>query len=314
MRLLRGVQATRCLSSQTVATIGNFDGLHRGHQALLKALKHAAARQNLPTLVVLFEPQPHEYFQGDNAKARLTSLREKLLLLSQLGIDYACCLSFNHTLSKMTANTFAKEIIFSKLQVKELLIGEDFRFGAGREGNVALLTDIAKAVGAGVVVYPEVLFERTRVSSTRIRAALHESQFELAQTLLGRPYSLSGRVMKGDALGRTFGVPTANLKLSRITPPMVGVFCVEVKRADGRVYRGVANLGKRPTVKGLTYRLEVHLFDFDKSLYGEVLEVFFLHRLRGELKFPSLEALIKQIKADIAQARALFSGLNRVLT
>jgi riboflavin kinase / FMN adenylyltransferase len=309
MRLLRGIQAATGLGSDTVATIGNFDGIHCGHQALLEALKKEANRQNLPTLVVLFEPQPHEYFQGPSASTRITNFNEKWRILSQFKIDYVCCLRFNHALAMMKAHDFAKHIIFSTLRVKTLFIGEDFRFGAERAGDVTLLKQIAMHQHAQLEIYPDVVSESMRISSTRIRAVLKAGLLKEAVTLLGRPYSMYGRVVMGAQLGRTFGVPTANIKLGRAQRPITGVFCVTVKRDNGLTYHGVANVGSRPTVDGLTHRLEVHLFDFDGLLYGEHLEVLFLHRLRGEVKFPSLEALIAQIKADIVEARALFPRL-----
>ncbi|MDF1646978.1 MAG: bifunctional riboflavin kinase/FAD synthetase [Legionellaceae bacterium] len=309
MRLLRGIHGAIALNLDTVATIGNFDGVHAGHQTLLQALKDEAHRQNLPTLVVLFEPQPHEYFQGSSASARLTNFKEKWRALSSFDIDYLCCLPFNQALASMSADDFARQLIFSKLRVKTLFIGEDFRFGAGRTGDIHLLKRVADEVNATLQVYPDVVLKSARISSTRTRDALKKGLLTEAAMLLGRPYSMYGRVVMGNQLGRTFGVPTANIRLARSVLPMTGVFCVKVRRSNGLIYQGVANLGCRPTVDGLAHCLEVHLFDFEGLLYHEHLEVFFLHQLRGEVKFPSLEALIAQIKADIAEARALFPRL-----
>ncbi len=312
MRLLRHIQVqdATCLPVDTVATIGNFDGVHCGHQALLQALKREAHRQHLPTLVVLFEPQPHEYFQSTPEPAvistRLTSLTEKWRMLATMNIDYVCCLRFNQSLAAMSADDFAEEIIFSRLRVKQLFIGEDFRFGAGRAGNIKLLEKTASNAGAALKIYPEVKSGNNRISSTRIRKMLKQGMLDEAKMLLGRSYSLYGRVVMGEQLGRTFGVPTANIQLRQRALPMTGVFCVTVKRSNGGTYQGVANLGRRPTIDGLSNRLEVHVFDFEGSLYHEHLEVFFLHRLRDEVKFPSFEALIQQIKADVVEARAFF--------
>ena len=309
MRLLRGAEKAAVLNTDTVATIGNFDGVHGGHQALLQALKDIGQRKNLPTLLVLFEPQPHEYFKGLSASARLTHFKEKWRLLSQFKIDYVCRLRFDTQLASMSADTFARDLIFSKLRVNTLLIGEDFRFGAGRSGDVRFLKKIADEAGAALQIYADVMSQDVRISSTQIRKCLKQGMFTEAATLLGRAYSMYGRVVFGAQLGRTFGVPTANINPGRAVLPMTGVFCVKVRRSNGLMYHGVANLGRRPTVDGLTNRLEVHLFDFEGSLYHEHLEVFFLHQLRGEVKFPSLEALIAQIKTDIAEARALFPRL-----
>ena len=259
--------------------------------------------------MVLFEPQPYEYFQGTAQSVRLTAFKQKWQLLRAFEIDYVCCLRFNHRLVSMSAEDFAEQLIFSKLQVKTLLIGEDFRFGAGRTGDIALLKKIANSVGADLDVYGDVCFEATRISSTAIRALLQHGQAQNAAKLLGRAYRMQGRVVVGQQLGRTFGVPTANIALKQTALPMTGVFCVQVRLNNGLIYQGVANIGRRPTVDGLNNCLEVHLFDFEGDLYHQYLDVFFLHQLREEVKFPSLEALIAQIKADIVEARALLPRL-----
>jgi riboflavin kinase / FMN adenylyltransferase len=311
MKLLRAVHGATSMPEQgTVATIGNFDGVHRGHQALLQALKAEGRRLNLPTLVVLFEPQPQEYFNPEKSSARLTNFKEKWRQLSQIGIDYIACLGFNNALASMPANVFAEDLIFSKFQTKSLFVGEDFRFGHGRTGDLALLKRLAAQKDCDVLVYSDVMLESARVSSTRIRGLLNAGRMRDAADLLGRPYSMYGRVVFGDGIGRTWGVPTANIQLKRLMLPFTGVFCVNVRRANGRMYQGVANVGRRPTIDGLTNRLEVHLFDFDGSLYHEHLEVYFLHKLRGEVKFASLDALISQIKTDILDAKTIFPRLE----
>jgi len=310
MKLLRSVRGVSMPEQGTVATIGNFDGVHRGHQALLQALKEEGRRLQLPTLVVLFEPQPQEYFQGTRAPARLTNFKEKWNQFSQLGLDYVARLGFNNALASMPADGFAEQFIFSAFQTQSLLVGDDFRFGRERTGDVALLKQLAEKWSCDVHVCSEVVLESTRISSTRIRGLLDAGHMSDAAELLGRPYSMYGRVVFGDGIGRTWGVPTANIQLKRLVLPFRGVFCVKVRRANGVVHEGVANVGRRPTVDGMTNRLEVHLFDFEGSLYHEHLEVYFLHKLRGEVKFASLEALISQIKTDILDAKTMFPRLR----
>jgi len=311
MKLLRAVhRATDMPKQGTVATIGNFDGVHRGHQALLQALKAEGRRLNLPTLVVLFEPQPQEYFKPEHASARLTNFKEKWRQISQLGVDYIACLRFNKALASMSADMFAENLIFSKFQTQSLLVGEDFRFGHGRTGDLTLLKRLAMRKYCHVQAYSDVILASARVSSTRIRGLLHAGQMRDAAELLGRPYSMYGRVVFGDGIGRTWGVPTANIQLKRLMLPFTGVFCVHVRRANGHIHQGVANIGRRPTIDGFTNRLEVHVLDFDGSLYHEHLEVYFLHKLRGEVKFTSRDALIRQIQTDILDAKTIFPRLE----
>ena len=309
MKLFRHVQQDTLLQLGSVVTIGNFDGVHRGHQALLALLRKKATALNLPLFVILFEPQPGEYFKKTTAPARLYRLRDKLNALRQYGVDGVLCLKFNAQLSQMTPEDFAEQIIFTQMNVKYLLIGHDFQFGRDRRGNVALLREMATQRGVEVDIYPEFCMNPARVSSTQIRHALYLGDLNLAESLLGRKYSLCGRVKHGQGLGRKWGVPTANVSLPTGVLPLSGVFCVEVARAGKPLLNGVANMGRRPTVDGSTNVLEVHLFDFDESLYGEKIEVSFLFKLRDEIKFSSVDALIIQIRADVAAATAYFNDL-----
>lgn len=306
MKLLRGLDGISHFSEGSVATIGNFDGVHRGHQALLAKLRAQADKLQLPLVVLLFEPQPGEYFRGSEAPARLTSLREKIEVLKHCDVDYVCCLKFNKALALMSAPDFAKQYFFSLLRVKYLLVGEDFRFGQQRMGDVALIQEMGKTLGCQVEAFPDVSLDNQRISSTKIREALAQGELEHASSLLGRTYSLCGRVTKGDGRGRQWGVPTANLSMHRLSLPLRGVFCVTIKR-QGKLFTGVANLGSRPTVDGTKNILEVNLFDFDENLYGEMLQVFFLHKLRDEIKFSSMDALIEQIHTDVRAAKAYYA-------
>lgn len=302
MKLLRTVQHIPEFDKGVVATIGNFDGVHLGHQNLLNTLKNKAVQRHWPLVVVLFEPQPREYFQKDKAPARLSSLREKLDSLRQCGVDYVYCIPFNSSLAQTNASDFARVYLFKALNVRYLMVGDDFRFGKNREGDVSLLASMGNEFGCFVEQYSDFRIKDKRVSSTQIRLALQQGDLDLAAQFLGRAYSMCGRVIRGDGRGRQWGIPTANLALRRISLPLHGVFVVEVRYASQTVY-GVANIGKRPTIDGIKNVLEVHLFDFDRSIYGELLQVFFLHKIRDEVKFTTVDALIEQIYRDIAEAR-----------
>ena len=279
MKLLRGVQHFSVFDNGVVATMGNFDGVHLGHQHLIKTLRDKANALNLPLVVILFEPQPREYFQKDLAPARLSSLREKLDVLNDCQIDYVYCVTFDDVLAQTTATDFARTYLFSMLHVKYLLVGQDFRFGKNREGNVNLLKDLSAEYACEVQVYADFCINEERISSTKIRTALQEGNVETAAKYLGRPYSICGRVIQGDGRGRQWGIPTANIGLHRLAIPLQGVFAVQVHiGAQQRVY-GVANVGKRPTVDGTKSILEVHLFDFDEVIYGELLQVILLAQI-----------------------------------
>lgn len=307
MKLLRSIDALPAFPRGSVAAIGNFDGVHLGHQALLGSLKKKAKQLKLPVVVILFEPQPGEFFLQEEAPARLTSLREKLLLLKEQDVDYVFCLKFNADLANTTAEDFSRNYLFEALQCKYLLVGQDFRYGANRQGDWALLQQTGKDYGCQVDVFSDLIVEGERVSSTKIRASLAKADLGLAKKLLGRSYSMCGRVLVGAGRGRQWGVPTANLKLNRHALPLKGVFCVKVKTPQ-QEYNGVANIGSRPTVDGSKNLLEIHLHDFDGSLYGELLQVFFLHKLRDEVKFESVDDLIRQIRQDVSSSKHYFLG------
>jgi len=315
MKLLSGVGELPDGVTKTVATIGNFDGVHLGHQALIDSLLLQAQKLSLPSLVILFEPQPGEFFQGTDAPERLSSLREKLDILASYGVDYVYCLRFGTCISQMSAAEFATQYIFSRLRVGYLLIGDDFRFGYKRGGDTRLLQEISQDYKATVSIFSDFVIDRTRVSSTVIRKVLNAGDLEKAQQLLGRPYSMCGRVVRGDGRGRTIGAPTANLRLNRKSAAIEGVFCVKVKREKGSVLSGVANVGTRPTVDGKSKPIvEVHLFDFDASLYGEMLTVYFMDKLRDEKKFSSLDGLVEQINNDINAAKKYFQDVLKNIT
>ena len=306
MKLLRGVQHLAEIEKGVVATIGNFDGIHLGHQNLIKSLRDKANSMKLPLVLVLFEPQPREYFQQEAAPARLSSLREKLEMLKSCQVDYVYCIKFDRAMAETPAGDFAIQYLFHALNVKYLLVGEDFRFGMNRSGDVLLLKALGAQYSCQVETCSDFLIENEKVSSTKIRNALQQGDLNLAARFLGRTYSLCGRVIRGDGRGRQWGIPTANLSLHRLALPLAGVYVVHV-RMGSKYVEGVANIGKRPTVDGTKNILEIHLLNFNDSIYGELLQVFFLHKLRDEVKFTSVDALITQIQNDIAAAKAFFN-------
>lgn len=310
MNLLRDVTDYAPFSAGVVASVGNFDGVHLGHQHLIEHLKRKALDLGLPLVVVLFEPQPREFFQKSEAPARLSTLREKIDALRDCGIDYVYCIRFNKRLAQTAACDFVRQYLFHALKAKYLLVGDDFRFGKNREGDVTLLHTLGADYGCEVSTYADFCIEGLRVSSTHIRQALQQGNITKAAQFLGRPYSLCGRVIRGDGRGRQWGIPTANLALRRAALPLLGVFAVRV-RIGSQMVCGVANIGCRPTVDGSKYVLEIHLLDFNESVYGQLVHVFFLHKIRDEVKFTSVDALIAQIHQDILATRA-FLGLNPV--
>ena len=305
MRVTRGIPVAA--DSATALTIGNFDGVHLGHQAMLADLVRAARERRLRACVMTFEPHPREFFAPDQAPARLTSLREKLELLAKHGIDRVHVCRFNYELAQISAQDFVDRVLVRGLGVRWLLVGDDFRFGARRAGNFVTLKQAAPRAGFDVEAMESVILDGERVSSTAVRAALAAGDLTRAARLLGRFYSISGRVVRGDGLGRKLGFATANVQMKHNRPPLTGIFAVEVTGIDDMVLRGAASLGVRPTVKqqGRPVR-EVHLLDFDGELYGRHLRVDFLHKFRDEEKYADLATLTRQIALDVENAKRYF--------
>lgn len=311
MRLIRGLTNLTMLSRRDdsplaggcVATIGNFDGVHIGHRTILDQVKEKASGLGLPSVVMVFEPQPREFFQGEEAPPRLMSFRQKFEALTAAGIDYVLCLHFNARFRRLTSQEFIDSVLVNGLGVRHLVVGDDFRFGCDRTGDFMLLREAGKAQGFTVENTRTVTIDGERVSSTRIRERLNVNRLEEAESLLGHPYRIRGRVVYGRQLGREIGAPTANILLKRMAP-LQGVYVVSTTLDDGSVYDGVANIGLRPTVDGKQPALEVHLFDFAGTLYGRHIDVVFRHGLREEIKFSSVDALKEQIARDFDDARA----------
>ncbi|TEW43845.1 bifunctional riboflavin kinase/FAD synthetase [Psychromonas algicola] len=303
MELIRGIHNLDDQQKGCVLSIGNFDGIHLGHHAVLSRLLKEAERLQVPATVMTFEPQPAELFSGKNAPGRLSRLRDKFVQLEKLNLDRLLCVSFTHEFANLSADEFIEQLLINKLNVKFLVIGDDFHFGYQRLGDFALLKQAGEKYGFEVVDTQSLSQNASRVSSTRIRSALAKGDLQQTEQMLGRKYSIAGRVGHGRKLGRTIGVPTANLLLKRRVSPVSGVFVVSILGIDDKVYRGVANIGCRPTLQGERQQLEVHIFDFQGDLYGIQLEVILENKLRDEVRFDSFAELKVQIDKDIQQAR-----------
>jgi riboflavin kinase/FMN adenylyltransferase len=303
MTFVRGLHNLHSPEEKSVVTIGSFDGVHIGHQAILRQVKKASQRLQIPSVAMTFEPQPREFFSAERAPARLMRLREKIETLLSLGVDSVVCLQFNRQLRTLSAVDFVEQVLVRGLAVKHLIVGDDFRFGCDRSGDFAMLAEQGKHHGFEVQDTATVEADGRRVSSTLVREVVEQADFARAAKLLGRPFSISGVVGYGQQLGRELGFPTANVQLNRFSAPLSGVFVVRVNVA-GALYWGAANVGLRPTVGDLVKPiLEVHLLDFAGDLYGQRIAVEFLHKIRDEEKFASVEALVATITGDVKNIR-----------
>jgi riboflavin kinase/FMN adenylyltransferase len=310
MRILRSIP--HAANTPIALTIGNFDGVHLGHQGMLAQLRQSAQRLGMPACVMTFEPHPREFFAPDQAPVRLTSLREKLVLLAERGVDDVQVCRFNYAFAQIAAQEFIESILVRGLGVRWLQVGDDFRFGARRAGDFNMLKQAADRFGFEVAAMPSVMLDGERVSSTLVRNALAAGDLTLAGRLLGRPYSISGRVVRGDQLGRKLGFPTANVQMKHNRPPLTGIFAVQLQDDTGAAQRGVASLGIRPTVKQQGQPvLEVHVLDFDGDLYGRQVRVDFLHKFRDEKKYADLETLKRQIAIDVENTKRYFHSAQQ---
>jgi len=311
MRLIRGLTNLKRLSGQAdspladgcVATIGNFDGVHLGHKTIIDQVKQKAAELDVPSVVMIFEPQPREFFQGADAPPRLMPFRQKFEALLAEGVDVVLCIRFDERFRRYSAMGFVEDVLIQGLAVRHLVVGDDFRFGCDRAGDFRLLEQVGQEHGFTVENTRTVTVEGERVSSTRVRNALNVNGLKEAERLLGHPYRIHGRIVYGRQLGRQIGAPTANILLHKM-PALRGVYVVRARLETGEWRDGVANIGLRPTVDGKRPSLEVHLFDFAGTLYGQHLEVVFRHGLRDEVKFDSVDELRQQIARDFEHARA----------
>ena len=303
MEFIRGLYNLKPEHRGCVATIGNFDGVHLGHQRVLRQVKLKALMQGLPAVVVLFEPQPLEYFAKDQAPRRITRLREKLLLLEQHGIDRVLCLRFDAKLLSLSPHDFIQQLLVSGLAVSHFVVGDDFRFGKGRMGNYGLLQSEGLIHGFDVENTQTCELDGERVSSTRIRNALEVHDLAAVRRFIGRPFIVTGKVAYGQQLGRKLGVPTANIRLQKPRPALQGVYATLVHGLLDKPIASVANIGYRPTLVGVQPQLEVHLFDFSNDFYGKTISVEICQFIRSEKKFEGLTQLQTQIKLDMQTAK-----------
>lgn len=308
--LIRGLHNLRPEHRGAVATVGSFDGIHLGHQAILGQLKERAAYYGASSVVMMFEPQPREYFAREQAPARLMRVREKVEALADTGVDRVFCMQFNRALRSLSAQEFVERVLVDGLAIRCLVVGDDFHFGRDRSGDYEMLVRMGAKHGFEVLETHSIEMGGERISSTRIRRELEQGNFAEAEKLLGKPFRITGRVVYGQRLGTQLGVPTANVNLHRYRAPLSGVFAVEVDVAGQRV-KGVANVGVRPTVGDLIKPvLEVHLLDWQGDIYGLRIQVEFKHKLREEMRFASIEELVAQIYDDIAAARRFFAAAD----
>lgn len=305
LELIRGLHNIKPQHQGCVVTIGTFDGIHHGHQILIAHLCAKSAELQFPSLLVTFEPTPREFFRGAEVPARLTRFREKFTLLEQTELNRILCIPFNERTRNISADEVIENFLVEMLGVKYIVVGDDFRFGNNAEGDYAMLKAAGDKFNFGVSHMGTLLFDHERVSSTRIRQALDDGDFPLAEKLLGRSYFMMGPVVMGQKLGAKLGTPTANIRLQRYRSAVEGVFAVTIEGLD-RTYEGSAYVGTRPTVDGKEPLLEVHIFDFEGDIYGERLKVNFHSKFRGDTKFSSLDELNAQIRIDLDNVRTWF--------
>jgi riboflavin kinase/FMN adenylyltransferase len=314
MQLVRGLHNLKPEHRNCAVTIGNFDGVHHGHQALLRLLSEKARGNNIPSTLMSFDPLPHEYFSKSKPAPRLTSARERYTLIAELDEslrpDMLLILRFDDALAQLSAEEFVSKVLVDALAVKAVVIGDDFRFGKGRTGDYDYLKAAGNKHGFEVLALSTHSVDNMRVSSTGIRQALLDDRLSDAERMLGKPYRICGRVAHGDKRGRTIGFPTANIRLNRPAIPLSGVYSVTMCSPELGDVQGIANIGKRPTVDGVRDQLEVHLFDFEKNIYGMNICVSFHHKIRDEKKFDSFELLKQQIALDCVRARELHETMN----
>jgi len=304
MELIRGLHNLKKLSD-CVLTVGNFDGVHIGHQEILKNLVKKAKKQRACSLVISFSVTPQTFF--GRPQARISSFREKHLLLQSLGVDKHLLIRFNKAFSEISANDFINNVLIKKINMSHCFVGDDFRFGSGREGDFSMLEKASIEKNFTVQKIGGVSVNGRRVSSTEIRKALTAGDFKSAEAFLGRPFSISGKVANGDQLGRTMGFPTANISIKRRLSPVLGVYSVLIEH-NSKTYTGVCNIGKRPTLGGTKTLLEVFIFDFNQEIYGDPVKVVFKQKCRDEIKFESFEELKKQIQKDVEKSRLFFQS------
>ena len=306
MELIRGLHNLKKLPG-CVLTVGNFDGVHVGHQEILKNLVKKAKEQGVCSLVISFSVTPQTFF--GRPQARISNFREKHLLLEALGVDKHLLIRFDKKFSEISAEDFINKVLIEKINMQHCFVGDDFRFGSGREGDYSMLEKASINNNFTVQKISDVSINKRRVSSTEIRKALTDGDFSAAEGFLGRPFSISGKVARGDQLGRTIGFPTVNISIKRKLSPVLGVYSVLIEHKS-KMHTGVCNVGKRPTLGGTKTLLEVFIFDFNQEIYGDSVKVVFKQKCRDEIKFNSFEELKKQIQKDVEKSRLYFQSTS----
>ncbi|MGE3920731.1 MAG: bifunctional riboflavin kinase/FAD synthetase [Gammaproteobacteria bacterium] len=304
MQLIRELTNITPQHQNRVVTLGNFDGVHLGHQHVFKELIKKADQNNTSAMIITFEPQPREFFSPKEAPARLTNLREKLFFIQKYVNLDVLCLPFNKYLSELSAHDFVLKVLIQQLKIRGLMVGEDFRFGYQRQGDIQLLKTLSQTHAFSLAILPKIASNEEIISSTKIRQLLSQADLPEASSNLGRLYSMIGRVFYGDQRGRTLGFPTANIQLNRLVCPLNGVYAIKARiLCSERSLYGVANVGLRPTIDGKKWTLECHFFDFSDNIYGSLLEITFISKIRDEKRFESLDALKHQIAVDVNMAK-----------
>ena len=307
MQLIRSYKNFPKKISGSVLTIGNFDGVHKGHKQVIQRVVNLATKKKLNSLVMVFEPTPKEFFMQEKAPARLMRWRDRYLAIQETGVDALIQLKFNQTFSELSADEFVENILVKGLGIKHLIVGDDFRYGHKRSGNFDHLVECGEKYGFTVEDTQTLTHQDARVSSTAVRDALAEGDIELATELLGEHYHMSGRVIHGKKLGRTLGFPTLNIPVKRQTSPLHGVYAVQVHGIEKEPVKSIASIGTRPAVNGKSWLLEVHLIDRSGDYYGKRVDVEFLHFIRPELNFSDLTALKSQMQVDLLKVREYFA-------
>ena len=299
MEIIRGLHNVRARHRASVCTIGNFDGVHKGHVVLLRIVRQVASFRDANSLVITFEPQPREYFQGQLVPARLTRFREKVELIKEIGITYLLCLPFNEQLQSTTADSLIQDYLVQNLRIQHIVVGADFKFGKNVQGNVAKLRTAGEQNGFTLTEFEPYQHAGVKISSTHVRDALQNGDFASAEAMLSRNYFMTGPVVIGNRFGGSIGIPTINIRLQRYRSPLEGIFAVRVSGLE-KEYFGAAYVGTRPTIGGTEPLLEVHIFDFNRDIYGVRLRICFLKKIRSDKKFASIESLKVQMQKDIS--------------
>ncbi|MBS83257.1 MAG: bifunctional riboflavin kinase/FMN adenylyltransferase [Gammaproteobacteria bacterium] len=308
MKIIRGLKNINKIIGHSAVTIGNFDGFHKGHQKLVDQVMSTAKQKSIPSTIITFEPLPEEYFKIKSFR-RLTRLKDKLKMFQNIGIDQVICINFNSDFSKISANTFIEDLLIKKIKAQYLIIGEDFKFGSSRKGDYELLKNYKKMIN--IIKIESFLENQKKVSSTLIREALTKGLIEDANNLIGRPYSISGRVTQGDKRGHELGYPTANIDIYK-SYAINGIFLVKVLMENNQKYHGLASFGNKPTFSGKNTVLEVFIFDFNENIYDKNIEIIFFKKLRDQIKFENTQDLKHQMDLDYKNALKIINKKNEL--